>query len=69
MLGGKSDLAAAADMIRETRQLVDTAVAEGRLDELIETGLGKRWQSWGAWFIKEESWIRTLAAASEDGGG
>jgi glyoxylase-like metal-dependent hydrolase (beta-lactamase superfamily II) len=69
VLGDKGDLADAADMIRETRRLVDAAVAEGRLDELIEAGLGKRWQSWGAWFIKEESWIRTLAAASEEGGG
>ena len=63
VLGGKAELAAAADMIRQTRQLVDAAVAEGRLDALIETGLGERWQSWGAWFIKEEAWIRTLAAS------
>jgi glyoxylase-like metal-dependent hydrolase (beta-lactamase superfamily II) len=67
VLGGKAELAAAADMIRQTRQLVDTAVAEGRLEELIKTGLGERWQSWGVWFIKEDAWIRTLAATSPDG--
>jgi len=63
VLGGKVELAAAADMIRETRRLVDAAIAEDRLDALIENGLGERWQSWGAWFIKEETWIRTLAAS------
>ena len=63
VLGDKVDLAAAADMIRQTRQLVDAAVAEDRLDALIENGLGERWQSWSAWFIKEDSWIRTLAAS------
>jgi glyoxylase-like metal-dependent hydrolase (beta-lactamase superfamily II) len=65
-LGGKAELAAAADMIRQTRQLVDAAVAEDRLEALIEAGLGVRWQSWGVWFIKEEAWIRTLAAASPE---
>jgi cyclase len=69
VLGGKGDLAAAADMIRETRQLVDAAIAEDRLEALIENGLGERWQTWGAWFIKEETWIRSLAAASEEDGG
>ena len=34
------------------------------LDALVAAGLGDRWQSWGAWFITEETWIRTLAAAS-----
>ncbi len=63
VLGGKAELAAAAEMIRQTRKLVDAAIAEDRLDALIETGLGERWKSWGAWFIKEETWIRTLAAS------
>jgi cyclase len=61
-LGGKADLAAFAEMIRTTRAQVEGAVRAGQLEQLIETGLGPQWQPWGAWFIDEERWIRSLAA-------
>lgn len=63
MLGGRADLALAAEMIRESRALVAQAVAEDQLDELIATGLGERWEPWGEGFVTEEAWIRTLADA------
>ena len=62
-LADKDDVRATLDMIRETRATVTEALGRGlSVDEVVAQGLDPRWASWGAGFINEERWIRTLAA-------
>ncbi|MDA1073419.1 MAG: MBL fold metallo-hydrolase [Proteobacteria bacterium] len=59
----KQDLALALSMIETTHSMVNRAMDAGSsVDEVIAQGLGEDYKSWGAGFINEERWIRTLAA-------
>ncbi len=63
-LATKADLQRFADMIEATSAIVRQALADGRsTEEIIEAGLGERWQSWGQGFIDEALWIQTIAAS------
>ncbi len=62
-LGGLDAVRAAVQVLRETRQVVADALGKGAtVDAVVATGLGPEYASWGAGFINEERWIRTLAA-------
>lgn len=62
-LADADDLRTTLTMIRETRAEVTEALGRGlSVDEIVAQGLDPRWESWGAGFINEERWIRTLAA-------
>ena len=51
------------DTIRATQRIVLDALAEGAtLDQVIESGLGSEYASWGTGFINEERWIRIIDA-------
>lgn len=61
-LGDLDDLRATIRVLRDTKQLVAAALAEGAaVDEVIAEGLGPDYAEWGSGFITEERWIRTLA--------
>lgn len=61
----RADVEQTLAMIRDTRAAVLGAIGSGRsVDEVIAAGLDARWASWGAGFINEERWIRTLAAGA-----
>ncbi len=63
-LASRADLQATLGMIRATRAEVMEALGQGRsVDEIVADGLDPQWASWGAGFINEERWIRTLAAS------
>ncbi len=60
-LATKADLEAYLEMLKETSRSVAKALKKGQSeDEIINKGLGEKWQSWGAGFITEERWIQTL---------
>lgn len=62
-LGGLDAVRASVKMLRETRQMVADALGAGSaLDAVVANGLGPDYAEWGAGFINEERWIRTLAA-------
>ena len=64
-LGDLAAVRASVKMLRETRQAVADALAAGTaVDDVIAKGLGADYAEWGAGFITEERWIRTLAAGS-----
>jgi glyoxylase-like metal-dependent hydrolase (beta-lactamase superfamily II) len=64
-LAGKQAIRDTLEMIRATRAEVMTALGAGRsVDEIVTDGLDERWASWGAGFVNEERWIRTLAAGA-----
>ena len=55
------------NMLKDTRGQVRNAFAAGKtIDEIIETGLSAQWKDWGAGYINEERWIRTLHRQSQD---
>ncbi len=67
IIPGHGELAAKADLERYHDMLVATtsAIANMRADglsadEAVARGLDERWSSWGAGFINEERWIRTV---------
>jgi cyclase len=56
------------EMIRATRGEVMTALGNGHtVEQIVAAGLDDRWATWGAGFINEERWIRTLAATPGSG--
>jgi glyoxylase-like metal-dependent hydrolase (beta-lactamase superfamily II) len=60
-LATKKELEGFYNMLTETSGLVRKLMTEGlSLDEIVARGLGEEWVSWGEWFIKEDTWIRTL---------
>lgn len=60
-LAKKEDLARKLNMLEETSATVRSAVAAGKpLEEIVDAGLGEKWQSWSWGFINEERWIKTL---------
>ena len=62
-LGGLDAVRASVKMLRETRQIIAEALGAGMaLEAVIAEGLGAGYAEWGAGFINEERWIRTLAA-------
>ena len=62
-LAGKADLQRFLDMLRQTTASIHKALDGGKsVDQVIDAGLGRQWQSWGAGFIDEAAWIRTVAA-------
>ena len=64
-LGDLDAVRASIKMLRDTRQMVADALAAGTtVDEVVAKGLGADYTEWGAGFITEERWIRTLAAGS-----
>lgn len=63
-LAGKADLARYHEMLIETSSTVRDAITAGKsVDEIVAQGLGEKWSSWGAGFINEERWIRTIHAS------
>ena len=51
------------ETIRTTRQIVLDALDGGAsLDEVIESGLGPEYATWGSGFMSEERWIRIIDA-------
>lgn len=64
LLAEKSDLVRYYDMLIETTDKVNQALTEGKTaDEIVDAGLGEQWNTWGAGFINEERWIRTIVAS------
>ncbi len=60
-LATKADYEKFLSMIKETQAFVKDQKAQGKsLEELVNTGLDQKWQSWNWDFITEEKWIRTL---------
>ena len=63
-LATKADLQRYHDMLVATTDLIGQWLEEGMpVDAIIERGLGEQWQPWGAGFIDEATWIRTVAAS------
>ena len=63
-LASKDDLRAYYQMLLETTQIVRSALDDGQsVDDIIAAGLGDKWISWGAGFINEAQWVRTIAAS------
>lgn len=51
-------------MLERTIGIVRGALDQGRsVEQVIEQGLGREWQSWGRGFIDEANWIRIVAAS------
>ncbi|MEX0943691.1 MAG: MBL fold metallo-hydrolase [Pseudomonadales bacterium] len=66
-LADKSDLVRYYNMLIETTGMVNRALADGKsADQIVDTGLEEKWDSWGAGFINEERWIRTIVASYND---
>ena len=60
-LADTAAVAATINMLRETQALITQAIADGTTaDAMITEGLPRKWRKWGAGFINEERWIRTL---------
>lgn len=60
-LANKDDLIRYHDMLIETRLAVAEHVEAGMsADDIVAAGLDSKWDSWGAGFINEERWIRTI---------
>ena len=60
-LGNKADLELYLVMLKETSGAVQQWVADGKTEsDILSTGLDKKWASWGAHFISEELWLKTL---------
>ncbi|MCV2884668.1 MBL fold metallo-hydrolase [Aestuariibacter sp. AA17] len=60
-LANKAELQAFVDMIKATNQEVQQRKSQGEsVDEIIASGLDKKWASWSWQFITEEKWIKTL---------
>lgn len=67
-LGTVVDLGLAVDTIRMTQERVRQAVADGTINELVETGFGAELESWGAGFIDAERWIGIVQASDDSAG-
>lgn len=64
-LAKKADLQRYADMLEATIGIVSERLEEGAdVEEIITQGLGQKWESWGAGFIDEARWIRTIAESA-----
>lgn len=62
-VANKEDLQRFVDMLEATTAQVQLRLSEGEmLDDILNSGLGEQWQSWGSGFINEANWIRTVAA-------
>lgn len=62
-LARQADLLATIEMITDTYEIVSRQVASGSsLDDIVQQGLPAKYADWGAGFINEERWIRTLVA-------
>ncbi len=62
-LVGLAAVEAMAKVIRVSRQVVASALAEGSsVKDIVEAGLGPEYASWGEGFIDEKRWIQILAA-------
>lgn len=60
-LANKADLQRFLDMLKETHAHVQSRKAGGLTEQdLIDTGLPEKWDSWAWRFINEERWIKTL---------
>lgn len=60
-LSNKQELQAFLDMMVATSNAVGKMKKSGRtLEEIVATGLDKKWASWGTGWINEERWITTL---------
>ena len=71
IIPGHGPLSSPDDLRRFHRMLVETQAwaaerrAEGLgVEQAIERGLPDTWQDWGAGFVNEERWIRTLYAGA-----
>lgn len=63
-LGNKADLEQYLLMLGETSAMVKQWIADGKGEsEILSTGLGEKWASWGEHFISEERWLKTLHAS------
>ncbi|MBN7795471.1 MBL fold metallo-hydrolase [Parahaliea mediterranea] len=63
-LANKADLERYAGMLEATATLVVERLEDGAsVDDIVARGLGQRWSSWGAGFIDEATWIRTVASS------
>lgn len=57
----KTDLARYLEMLSTTNKFVETALDQGESeDAILAAGLDAQWDSWGAGFINEERWLKTL---------
>jgi len=66
-LASKDDLQRFAAMLTETVALVQERLEQGAsADDIVATGLGDQWASWGSGFINEERWVRTVAASLDN---
>lgn len=60
-LADKADYQRFLDMMKATLSFVQQAKTAGKtVEQVVEQGLEEKWQSWGAGFINEERWIKTL---------
>ncbi|TXS96680.1 MBL fold metallo-hydrolase [Parahaliea maris] len=63
-LATRADLRSYVGMLEATIGLVNDRLDDGAsVDEIVAEGLGNKWDSWGAGFIDEAKWIRTIAAS------
>ena len=59
----KEEFQAWVKMIKSSVSRVAALLQQGKtVDEVIDMGLGSKYESYGKGFIKEEFWIRTIAA-------
>jgi glyoxylase-like metal-dependent hydrolase (beta-lactamase superfamily II) len=57
----KADLIRYLQMLKSTSSTMKQWISEGKSEqEIMDTGLGKEWQSWSWNFISEERWLQTL---------
>jgi cyclase len=60
----RADLVRYLDMLNTTSATVKQWIADGKSEqEIINTGLDAKWQSWSWNFINEERWLKTLYAS------
>jgi cyclase len=63
-LANKADLQRYVGMLEATSKLVGSRLEEGvDVEEIVNEGLGEKWAPWGAGFIDEATWIKTVAAS------
>lgn len=61
-LASKADLERYSSMLDATTSKIISRLEDGAsVDDIVTQGLGQRWESWGAGFIDEATWIRTVA--------